>query len=53
MSTLTSNPGPECRTRRHLSENHYCAGCMQTRPFMDQGAALQCPVCSKTLYRTA
>jgi hypothetical protein len=45
------NQGLEGRGGRRSQENHYCAGCRQTRTFQDRGITLHCPVCARTLHR--
>ena len=51
MDTRTATMMVALTWTRAKTENHYCAGCLSTKAFIDHGHELECPVCSRTLVR--
>jgi len=44
-------PPPVPAQGKPRSENHYCSTCLGTRPFVDRGDVLHCPLCRHRLHR--
>lgn len=53
MLRMRLDPKSQTPAIRSGRENHYCARCQRTQPFVDHGPTLSCPKCERKLWRVA